>query len=210
VDVPPDDTVETDSPHASAEPTTPASSSAAELSLQGFVLPRYDSLPSFGIYIDQLVSFVNDAVGLLATHDEKPLTAAMVNNYVKQGAMPRPEKKKYGRNHIAYVIVICILKKVFSIQEITQLIQLQKSFYDSGPAYDAFVDSLEENLAQLFSNESVLADTAATSFDGELLVQRGVITFSNKLFIQMMLDSRPAGEDQAQSIPKKPKSKKPQ
>jgi len=189
-----------------AAPAAP-DASTAEPSLHDLALPRYDSLPSFGIYVDQLVSFVNDTVGFFAMHDEKPLTASMVNNYVKQGVMPRPIKKKYGRNHLAYVIVICILKKVFSIQEINQLIQLQKSLYDSGPAYDAFADSLEKDLAQLFGSEAGVGSIDAESVSGELLVQRGVSTFSNKLFIQMMLDSMPGEENKPESNAKKAKRK---
>ncbi|MCL2529561.1 MAG: DUF1836 domain-containing protein [Coriobacteriia bacterium] len=183
------------------------SASTAEPSLHNLALPRYDSLPSFGIYVDQLVSFVNDTVGFFAMPDEKPVTAAMVNNYVKQGVMPRPIKKKYGRNHIAYVIVICILKKVFSIQEINQLIQLQKSLYDSGPAYDAFIESLEKDLAQLFGGVAGAGGKDAAPVDRELLVQRGVSTFSNKLFIQMTLGSMPGEADKAESSAKKAKRK---
>jgi len=200
----------------SADTTVPSSLDAPEVvaaalagpSLRDLALPRYDSLPSFGIYVDQLVSIVNDTVGLFAMQDEKPLTAAMVNNYVKQGVIPPPVKKKYGRNHIAYVIVVCILKKVFSLQEISQLIKLQKTLYDSGAAYDAFVDSLEKDLAQLFDDGAGLGGAATKPVNGELLVQRGVSTFSNKLFIQMTLGSRPGDQDKVESGTKKAKRKK--
>ena len=199
--------VDTAAPQSLDAPVVPGAAAADPL-LPDFTLPRYDSLPSFGIYVDQLVSIVNDAVGFFAMYDEKPLTAAMVNNYVKQGVMPRPIKKKYGRNHIAYVIVICILKKAFSLQEISQLIQLQKSLYDSGAAYDAFADSLEKSLTQLLDDETSLGGIEAASVDGEFLVQRGVSVFSNKLFIQMMLGSSSSDDGKAESTAKRPKRKK--
>ena len=51
---------------------------------------------------------------------EKGLTASMVNNYVKHGYLPKPDKKKYQRKQIARLIAITTLKSVFSIQEIAQ------------------------------------------------------------------------------------------
>ena len=170
-------------------------------------LPRYDQLPSFGIYVDQLISFVNETVQFSYMPDEKALTASMVNNYVKQGVVPKPEKKKYSRNHIAYLIVVCILKKVFSIQEITSLITRQIKAHPTPGAYDSFIVALEKSLAEVFSQPSNLAEVFSqpsnlaevfsqpsshkktkgdTPFDN-LLMDRAVLTFSNKLFVQIKM-----------------------
>ena len=47
----------------------------------------------------------------------------MINNYVKHGIMPPPNKKKYSREHIAYLIIICSLKQALPIQDIKELIE---------------------------------------------------------------------------------------
>ena len=153
--------------------------------LENLILPRYDSLPSFGIYVDQLVSFVNDTVSFSYMPDEKPLTASMVNNYVKQGLLPKPNKKKYSQYHIAALIAICILKKIFSIHEIAQLIQIQMDAYQMGQAYDSFIDSLERCLAQVFFDKPSKRTGTASSNSDALLVERAVLTFSNKLYVQI-------------------------
>ena len=152
-------------------------------------LPRYKDLPSFDIYADQLIPLVNETVGLYYLPEEKLLTASMVNNYVKQGVVPKPGKKKYSRNHIAYLIVICILKKVFSIHEIFQLIQLQKSALDSDKAYDAFIDTLEGSINEVFLGHAAPEVENPFSAQDALILDRAVAAFSNKVYTQTMLQA---------------------
>ena len=47
----------------------------------------------------------------------------MINNYVKHGMMPAPVKKKYSREHVAYLIIICSLKQALPISDIKELIE---------------------------------------------------------------------------------------
>lgn len=42
------------------------------------------------------------------------ITPAMINNYVKSKIIPSPVKKRYSRVHIAYIIIVCVLKQTFS------------------------------------------------------------------------------------------------
>ena len=41
----------------------------------------------------------------------------MINNYVKDGVLPRPEAKKYSRQHLAMLMMICMLKSVLTLPE---------------------------------------------------------------------------------------------
>lgn len=151
-------------------------------------LPRYNELPSFGVYVDQLVTFVNSMVDVYYLKDEKVLTASMVNNYVKQGVVPKPEKKKYSRNHIAYLMVVCVLKKVFSIQEITELVDQQIAILPTETAYNAFVEQLECSIKRVFSEDMDTQGAPIPSNDERFLVERAVSTFSNKVFVQKHLE----------------------
>lgn len=45
------------------------------------------------------------------------LTSAMVNNYIKDGAMPRAEGKRYSRTHLAYLTALCAIKQVLSVKD---------------------------------------------------------------------------------------------
>lgn len=80
-----------------------------ETNIQKIHIPRWEELPNFPLYIDQVVSYIEDNLGILF-YDEKIITNSMINNYVKHGIVNPPVKKKYNRIHIAYFIVVCILK----------------------------------------------------------------------------------------------------
>ena len=70
-------------------------------------LPRWDELPDLDLYMDQVLSLIHRYLGPEESPDGKGLTSSMVNHYVKMHIMPPPEKKKYNRIHLAYLIAIC-------------------------------------------------------------------------------------------------------
>lgn len=90
-------------------------------------LPRWEELPDFDLYMDQVLALAGRYLGSGPETGEKALTASMVNNYVKMGVMPPPVKKRYGRMHIAHLLAICVLKSVLSISEIRELIRRELS-----------------------------------------------------------------------------------
>ena len=54
-----------------------------------FKMPRYEELPAIELYIDQVLKYIETVFEPLEIcKDEKPLTASMVNNYVKKGVVP--------------------------------------------------------------------------------------------------------------------------
>ncbi|MBQ8080159.1 MAG: DUF1836 domain-containing protein [Oscillospiraceae bacterium] len=87
--------------------------------LRGFHLPRWEEFPDLEIYMDQMIVLINRYLPF-QEHD-KPVTASMINNYVKQGLMPPPVRKKYGRSHLAYLVVICLLKDALGMAVIERM-----------------------------------------------------------------------------------------
>ncbi|MBQ4505877.1 MAG: DUF1836 domain-containing protein [Firmicutes bacterium] len=85
-------------------------------------LPRWDELPDLELYMDQLLSLIRRYLIDYPGMGEKGLTAAMVNNYVKLKLIPAPHKKKYGREHLAYLLIICVLKPIIPIADIAAMI----------------------------------------------------------------------------------------
>ena len=55
-----------------------------------FRLPRYAQIPDIGLYLEQVVRYVN---AYLAPLGEPELSPSMVSNYVKQRLIPAPQKK---------------------------------------------------------------------------------------------------------------------
>ena len=85
-------------------------------------LPEWDKLPDFGLYMDQVIVLMERA--LAGVLPEGELTKSMVNNYVKVRLIPRPEGKKYEREHLALLLMICILKQAMSMEEISALLAM--------------------------------------------------------------------------------------
>ncbi|CQR25201.1 BS_ykrK family protein [Streptococcus varani] len=106
-------------------------------------LSKWNELPSLDLYLDQVLLYVNQETETFLSKNEKPLTASMINNYVKNGFLPKPEKKKYGRIQLARLIVLSICKTVFSISDIAQMIDVHYKDRNSQLLYDTFVDCLE-------------------------------------------------------------------
>lgn len=84
-------------------------------------LTLWDNLLEFSIYSDQMLQIIANEISFMQIGDEKLITKSMVNNYVKWRMMPKPVKKKYEKVHIAYVIVITILKH--EVQEKNKIFQ---------------------------------------------------------------------------------------
>ncbi len=76
--------------------------------LQGCVLPDWETLPDFGLYKDQIISYINRS--LPGASGRLDLTANMINNYVKAGLVDKPAGKKYSREALAQLLMIVQLK----------------------------------------------------------------------------------------------------
>ncbi|MDD4328260.1 MAG: DUF1836 domain-containing protein [Eubacteriales bacterium] len=97
---------------------------------------NWEALPDLDLYMDQVLTYMDRQLSLFQKDEEnKLLTSSMINNYVKDGLIPRPEKKKYSREHLASMLVICMLKQVLTMQNITRL---QESEQDKKVLYEQF------------------------------------------------------------------------
>ncbi len=115
-------------------------------------LPEYKEIPDVGLYLEQVVRYVNEKVEALGVS----VTTSMVSNYVKKGYIERPVKKLYYARHIAYIIFIVICKQVLSMENMATLFELQRATYDTGMAYDAFCRELKEMLLHILQGKDEL------------------------------------------------------
>ncbi|HFI0404145.1 TPA: DUF1836 domain-containing protein [Streptococcus suis] len=105
-------------------------------------IPYWHELPDLDLYLDQVLLYVNQTTNSSELLEQKSLTAAMINNYVKHKQLEKPVKKKYQKQQVARLIALTILKNVFSIQEISQTLQLLLQSSDSETLYNHFVDCM--------------------------------------------------------------------
>lgn len=82
-------------------------------------LLRPDQIPSLDLYIDQILTLVSDKVGSIGSNGS--LTKTMINNYSKDGLIKPIKGKKYSKEHIVQMMLICYLKGVLSIGDIKRI-----------------------------------------------------------------------------------------
>ena len=133
-------------------------------------LPEWDELPDLDLYMDQVISLLQRYLGQFPSPDEKGITSSMINNYVKQGVIPPPKKKRYTRIHLAYLIMVYILKSALSISHIRLLLEKELSSQDLSSFYTSFRETFRSTMSasisrycDLDSDALSLSSTAAIS-----------------------------------------------
>lgn len=154
--------------------------------IKDFHLPRWNELPSIDLYIDQLVSFLEQYLSGYIKNDnekeEKIVTKTMINNYVKHSIIKPPMNKKYNKEHIASLFVIFVLKEVYSIHDIKKLIELAIETSVVEQAYDRFCSELEKAIRIVFAEKNYIKNSKLSQ---EQYILRNVVqSFANKLYVQ--------------------------
>ena len=108
--------------------------------LQEYALPTWDMLPGIDLYMDQVIVLLTQYLNFLPREDggENVTTPAMINNYVKMKVLPPPVKKRYSRVHLAYLIIVCMLKQTLGIAMVQQILPCDASEEKVHAVYDAF------------------------------------------------------------------------
>lgn len=179
-----------------------------------FELPEYKNLPTIGLYMDQVITLLHQYLGYLPNSNDKNaesfITANAINNYVRLGAMPAPVKKKYYANHIAYMIMICVLKPSLSISDISMLIPSDLSEEELEATYNKFTSIHKESSVKLITHLQAITGTPESVSDViELIVTSAINTSLCKRFTEKMsalngLENEDAEKSKrAQSVSKK-------
>lgn len=160
------------------------------ISLDKVHIPRWNELPNVDLYLDQVVTFINSSLSEFlpcnGENEEKKenqiLTKTMINNYVKNHLIDAPIKKKYSKIQCAKIFAICILKQVYSMNEIYSLIEIALEHTEINYAYDRFCSLFEEALKCAYNKEDFVD---ADSGDGnKYLLKSVLLSCSYKIYVQ--------------------------
>lgn len=137
--------------------------------LEESFLPTWDELPEFGIYMDQVIEIVNKHLSNLelfyGTGNE--ITRPMINNYVKLNLMPAPQKKKYSRIHLVYIIVICTLKQSLNMNTIQKLLPTDISEEEVKSIYNLFVKNQKKSFFFVLKQADKIANPILSAEDAD-------------------------------------------
>lgn len=157
--------------------------------LQQYHLPRWEELPDIELYMDQVITLIERYLSpLVGQNDGKVITSAMINNYVKMAIMPKPNKKRYARVHLAHLIVITILKQVLLIPEVKQGIFLQTRINGLAGAYNIFCNEQEAALHAMIATYQTQLDPIGEPVTLERLgLHMACVSFASKIFTEKII-----------------------
>ena len=135
--------------------------------LQNFSLPEWQELPSIELYMDQVVTLLSEYLNFLPPdeHGNAAITASTVNNYVRLKLMPPPVKKRYSREHLAYLIMICTLKQSVNMAYVQRMIPMGLTPEQVKARYEHYI-ALHRSTCELFLEQTRIYARPVTHFDG--------------------------------------------
>lgn len=159
-----------------------------------FDLPKYNQLPDMGLYLEQVVKYINSCLKPLVGIE---VTGSMIRNYVKMGLVENPVQKQYYAGHLAYLIVITILKQAIALEHINTLFLRQKQTYTKEVAYDYFCMELKNILHFRFGLKHSIEDIGNTSSIEKEMLRSAVTAVSHIIFFEACLEHLPKENNEA-------------
>lgn len=124
---------------------------------------RPSDIPELDLYMDQIITlFSRFSHG---EGEEHRLTKTMINNYSKARVLPPIKGKKYPREHVLRILLICLLKQTLSISEVGRLLSSvsQPEQHDMAQElaqrYQAHLDTMQQQRDILLEQLEALMPT---------------------------------------------------
>ncbi len=170
-----------------------------ETYLHDYRLPSWEEIPDLGLYMEQVLALLRQYLDYLPPElkDEQFITAATINNYVRNRFMPEPCRKKYYRVHIAYLIMICTLKQTLSIATLHSMIPVGLSEQEVHEIYSAyaqkhrlaaeyFIEQVRLAAGPILAHERTQC-ALATSETSELISEIAILSGLSRLLAEKLL-----------------------
>lgn len=111
---------------------------------------EWEMLPDIGLYMDQVQTYIDRQLGLYRRDEQdRLLSPAMINNYIKDNLIPRAEVKKYTPTHLALLVIIGTLKQVLSIPNLANLLSTCRDTDDVRILYGNYRDCQRKSLENI-------------------------------------------------------------
>ena len=189
-------------------------------------ISRWEEIPDFPLYIDQVVSIIEKSLSFLKNDNDAIITKTMINNYTKNHLLPPSDKKKYSREHVFLLIMIYYLKSMLSISDIQSLLEplsekyfpkneengltlsdIYQKIIDDNTANEEYIseDIIKtwERTRNSFAEHSPSTEESEYLDDFSFIYQLGYDIYIRKQIIEKLIDKR-----RKENPPKKKGSKK--
>ncbi len=151
-------------------------------------LGSFDDLPDLGLYMDQVTGYLNRRLSpFLLGREEITLTPNMINNYVKSGHISRPMQKKYSREQIAALYMLCSLKKNLSIPDAAALIYFLTQQNGPREAYDRFLTVQKRATTKTAEEVLAIRDTEDERELTDLVLELTLSSYAERLAAEALI-----------------------
>ena len=159
-------------------------------------LPEWEAIPEFGLYMDQVLVLLEQYLSFIPAPvggKERFVTSSTINNYVRLKIMPAPEKRKYHRIHIAYLIMILTMKQSLSISDVQKILPADSNETDVRAVYEDY--SLKFRRVGLFFNQQVQTGAGGIRTPGQsgdnavelLVIESALIAGFSKILAEKLI-----------------------
>lgn len=165
---------------------------------------KWSEFPDIGLYKDQVLSYMFRQ--LINFEGDGQLTSAMINNYIKDGLLPRTDGKKYSREHLAGLTEICLLKQVLSVRDTGFLLKQELVDGDHADFYTKFVQILDNALKDTDVLINTEWDMEALS---DMTLRLAVSSYCGKLACERLIEIMRTSQltEEKKKVEKKPEKK---
>ena len=173
-------------------------------------------MPNIDLYMDQVTTFMEEHLEHCKRYPEdKILTKTMINNYAKNHLLPPPDKKKYSKDHMLFLVFIYYFKNILSISDIQTLLGPMTSSYfnnESGKdiawLYNQIMDKEPEQSRRVASDIQQLSDQVKDYYTDEpedeqeylqlltIIALLSYDVYQKKQLIEKLIDSYPFPENE--------------
>ena len=143
----------------------------------------WEDLPDIALYMDQVISYMPRQ--LINFKEDDQLTSAMVNNYIKDGLVPRADGKRYGPVHLGYLTAVCAMKKVLSVKDMRAMLDSVPDSKEPEAIYNYFSRALDTALSEAAANLNT--DIPEEQLPN-LALSLGLRSYANQLACSRVLD----------------------
>lgn len=168
--------------------------------IKDYRLPMWKDFPEIELYMDQVIVLLNQYLEIFAQkgdseqEENKYITPAMINNYVKMKIIPAPKKKKYSKQHLAYLVMLCSLKNILNISVIQKILPLELSDDEIEAIYNSFVKNQRKAFLYVIESVDAVAQPILSNPDestdriNDLVIQTAISANLTKTLTEKMIE----------------------
>jgi len=167
---------------------------------------RWEQFPDIELYKDQVLTYMQRQ--MLPSESSENLTGAMINNYIKAGALQRPNGKKYSKEHLAHLTAICALKPVLSVNDIEYLLRKHNNSSRAEEFYGFLYEQIDKALTDIaLSVDDELCEANFTEYIFSVALHAVGLKIVCEKLLQLMRekDNKESTEKKSQNENKKNK-----